>query len=105
VGDGTSGTDDYLMPDLQTVKQPWSVANNMSIYSGPKSGFDYFSAVCWFFGREAADGLNNTVPIGLSKFIIYSRYIVCIIRYPFVSSQKRLAWKIHSIFKLGWNAH
>ena len=63
VGKGTPGTDDFLMPDLQTVKQPWSVANSLSIAG--QGDFSHFSSVCWFFGREISEGLNNSVPIGL----------------------------------------
>jgi sialate O-acetylesterase len=60
VGQGTSA--DTPMPDLQTVKETWSVASNHSLFSGD---WGYFSAVCWFFGRGIADSLDNKVPIGL----------------------------------------
>jgi hypothetical protein len=54
------------LPDLQTILQPWSVAGKSSLYStGVGNSFSYFSSVCWFFGREIADGLDNQVPIGL----------------------------------------
>jgi len=51
--------------DLQTIEQNWSVANNVSIAGG--GGFGWFSAVCWFFGRQISDALSPTgdVPIGL----------------------------------------
>jgi len=57
------------LPDLQTVEQKWSVASNTSLYYAEGKvkypQFTYFSAVCWFFGQQVADGLNNQVPIGL----------------------------------------
>lgn len=51
--------------DLQTIEQNWTVANNVSIAGGGRFGF--FSAVCWFFGRQISDALSPTgdVPIGL----------------------------------------
>ena len=69
VGQGTSST--MPIDDLQTIEQPWSVANHTSIASGSgdyprdKDAFGYFSAVCWVFGREVFDALGGTVPIGL----------------------------------------
>ncbi|CAB9499160.1 Sialate O-acetylesterase [Seminavis robusta] len=57
------------LPDLQTVEQPWSVANNHSLYTNVfyvnGGGYSHFSAVCFFFGRQVADGLGNKIPIGL----------------------------------------
>jgi sialate O-acetylesterase len=50
------------LEDLQTVEQPWSVANRTTIVGN--GGFGYFSAVCWFFGRQIADA-NPGVPLGL----------------------------------------
>ncbi len=37
------------LQDLATIEQPWSVASNVSVSDG--SAFNYFSAVCWFFGK------------------------------------------------------
>ena len=51
------------LDDLQTVAQPWSVANSTSVAGG--GGFGHFSAVCWIFGREVFDALGGAVPIGL----------------------------------------
>ena len=36
------------LDDLQSVEQPWSVANATSIAGGGR--FGHFSAVCWIFG-------------------------------------------------------
>jgi sialate O-acetylesterase len=60
--DGTSS--DMPLPDLQTVQQGWSVANNHSLFLAGDD-FVYFSSICWFFGRGIADSLDNKVPIGL----------------------------------------
>lgn len=51
--------------DLQTIEQNWSVASNVSIAGNGR--FGWFSAVCWFFGRQISDSLSPTgdVPIGL----------------------------------------
>jgi sialate O-acetylesterase len=43
-----------------TIEQQWSVASPASVGNGQWS---FFSATCWFFGREMADKLR--VPIGL----------------------------------------
>jgi sialate O-acetylesterase len=61
VGQGTSS--DAPLQDLQTIQQEWSVANSTTVSNGVD--FGQFSAVCWFFGRTIADGLNNQVPLGL----------------------------------------
>ncbi len=37
------------LQDLATIEQPWSLASNVSVSDG--SAFNYFSAVCWFFGK------------------------------------------------------
>jgi sialate O-acetylesterase len=63
VGRGTRSN--VPLPDLQTVEQPWSIANVESLYQHPTSLFGLFSSVCWFFGREISDGLDNQIPIGL----------------------------------------
>ncbi|CAB9520745.1 Sialate O-acetylesterase [Seminavis robusta] len=66
VGQGTNSPNMEL-DDLQTVLQPWTVANQFSLYSqGDKYfAFGFFSSTCWFFGQQVADGLDNQVPIGL----------------------------------------
>lgn len=61
VGQKTSSPDEALM-DFQTVLQPWTVANQESVLSYSD---EYFSSVCWFFGKEISDALENQVPIGL----------------------------------------
>jgi hypothetical protein len=38
-------------------------ASSFTVSDGSK--FDYFSAVCWFFGKNVHDGLGGKVPIGL----------------------------------------
>lgn len=63
VGQNTSS--DFPLDDLQTIRQTWSVPNETSLNSTAPGMFTYFSSVCWFFGRNVADGLNNEVPIGL----------------------------------------
>ena len=64
VGQATSSPDKPL-GDLQTVEQPWQVANELSLMDTGMGAFGTFSSVCWFFGQTVADGLNNEVPIGL----------------------------------------
>jgi sialate O-acetylesterase len=66
VGQLTSSPGKELL-DLQTVEQQWTVANEQSLYSYGDQyfAFGYFSSVCWFFGKQVADGLDNQVPIGL----------------------------------------
>ena len=49
--------------DLQTVEQNWTHASAAAVDNGNK--FGYFSAVCWFFGKNLFDGLEGQVPIGL----------------------------------------
>lgn len=61
VGQGTSST--TPLTDLKTIEQTWSVASNVSVTAG--GGWGYFSAVCWFFGKQVSDGLSNQVPLGL----------------------------------------
>ena len=48
--------------DLKTIEQNWTAASGKAVVNGK---FDYFSAVCWFFGKNVYDKLNGTVPIGL----------------------------------------
>ena len=64
---GKTNTKKKELSDLQTVLQPWTVANQLSLYSqGDKYfAFGFFSSTCWFFGKQVADGLDNQVPIGL----------------------------------------
>jgi sialate O-acetylesterase len=49
--------------DLHTVEQNWTRAAANTVTDG--SAFNYFSAVCWFFGKNLYDGLGGSVPIGL----------------------------------------
>jgi len=66
VGHGTQSNTPLL--DLKTVWDPWQVASNETIWGHWSPGhtmFGTFSAVCWLFGRQVADGLDNEVPIGL----------------------------------------
>jgi len=58
VGQGT--TSKVPLPDLATILQSWSVANPKTV-GGPD--WQYFSALCWLFGRELYDKFR--VPIGL----------------------------------------
>jgi len=51
------------LSDLQTVEEPWVVASNKSVSNGAR--FGYFSAVCWFFGKNVYDSLKGKVPVGL----------------------------------------
>ena len=48
--------------DLKTIEQNWTAASGKAVVNGK---FDYFSAVCWFFGKNVYDKLGGTVPIGL----------------------------------------
>eukprot|EP01120_Amphizonella_sp_Union-15-10_P017193 TRINITY_DN947_c0_g1_i5.p1 TRINITY_DN947_c0_g1~~TRINITY_DN947_c0_g1_i5.p1 ORF type:complete len:494 (+),score=91.72 TRINITY_DN947_c0_g1_i5:100-1581(+) len=47
-------------PELGFIEQAWAVASPTSI-GGPD--WDYFSATCWFFGRDLFDAIH--VPLGL----------------------------------------
>eukprot|EP00440_Ansanella_granifera_P053408 gb/GFBE01057896.1/.p1 GENE.gb/GFBE01057896.1/~~gb/GFBE01057896.1/.p1 ORF type:complete len:540 (+),score=109.79 gb/GFBE01057896.1/:1-1620(+) len=51
------------LADLQTIEQNWTRASSTSV--GGPGGFNYFSAVCWFFGKGIYDGLGGKVPVGL----------------------------------------
>lgn len=51
VGQGTSST--TPLTDLKTVEQTWEVASNASVTAG--GGWGYFSAVCWFFGKQVSE--------------------------------------------------
>ncbi|KAL9974148.1 hypothetical protein ACROYT_G011152 [Oculina patagonica] len=53
----TSSTPLY---ELQKIMQPWSVASSKSVNGGV---FKYFSAVCWFYGKNLYDQFKR--PIGL----------------------------------------
>lgn len=48
------------LPDIAYAELPWSRASYESVYGGP---WAYFSAVCYFYGRELHKRLK--VPIGL----------------------------------------
>lgn len=61
------------LPDLQQIESTWSLPTEESMrQEGP---FGRFSAVCWFFGKEISDALNNKVPIGLlnNNWVRFSR--------------------------------
>jgi sialate O-acetylesterase len=62
VGQGTKSHNRPLS-DLATIEQNWTAASSSSVSDGSK--FNYFSAVCWFFGKNVFDGLGGKVPIGL----------------------------------------
>ena len=51
------------LQDLRTIEQNWVAASNTTVSDG--SPFNYFSAVCWFFGKNVHDSLGGKVPIGL----------------------------------------
>lgn len=58
------------LTDLQTIEQNWTAASNKTVMCHRTDGslcvpFDYFSAVCWFFGKNVYDKLGGSVPIGL----------------------------------------
>jgi sialate O-acetylesterase len=61
VGQGTKSS--APLQDLLTIEQNWAAASNTTVSDGSK--FNYFSAVCWFFGKNVYDGLGGKVPIGL----------------------------------------
>ncbi len=61
VGQGTSSK--TPLSDLATIEQPWAVATNKSVDNG--GAFDFFSSVCWFFGKGVHDGLGGATPVGL----------------------------------------
>ena len=46
--------------------QNWTVASRASIGGG---NWTYFSAVCWYFGRDLYDRLEKKVPIGLIRLV------------------------------------
>lgn len=60
-------------PDLGAIEQPWAVASPATVaganstegLSPMGSGFNFFSSVCWFYGKRIADGLGGKVPVGL----------------------------------------
>jgi sialate O-acetylesterase len=62
VGQKTTSYSQKLM-NLQTIEQKWIGASAKTVTDG--SPFNYFSAVCWFFGKGVYDGLGGKVPIGL----------------------------------------
>ena len=51
------------------IEQPWAVASSASVHDvrdlTDGSDFGAFSAVCWTYGRQLADELNHSVPLGL----------------------------------------
>ena len=55
-----------LFPELQALDLPWSLANKESI-GGNGKGWDYYSAVCWFYLRDtflANQAAGEVVPLG-----------------------------------------
>jgi sialate O-acetylesterase len=53
-------------PQLLAVDLPWSVANHSNI-GGNGKGWDYYSAVCWFYLRDTFllnQAAGETVPLG-----------------------------------------
>jgi hypothetical protein len=61
VGQGTSSK--TPLNDLATIEQVWAVATNKSVDNG--GAFDFFSSVCYFFGKGISDDLGKEVPLGL----------------------------------------
>eukprot|EP00118_Oscarella_pearsei_P024898 m.307063 g.307063 ORF g.307063 m.307063 type:complete len:497 (+) comp41859_c0_seq1:921-2411(+) len=59
VGQGTQSP--TPLSELGSIAQNWSLASNASIGHG---NWSYFSAACWFFGRDLYDA-NGDVPVGL----------------------------------------
>ena len=51
------------LTDLHTVQWRWSSTTPAAMDAGGR--FGQFSSVCWFFGKQVADGLGGDVPIGL----------------------------------------
>lgn len=58
VADKTGGTGVYL-------NSSWAVSSPAAFAPVSSQGFNWFSAVCYFFGRDVYTSLNGTVPIGL----------------------------------------
>ena len=57
LGQGTSSS--TPLSNLRMIEQNWTVASATSVSDG--SAFNYFSAVCWFFGKGAqADRCGGT---------------------------------------------
>ena len=42
--------------DLKTIEQNWTAASGKAVVNGK---FDYFSAVCWFFGKNVYDKVRK----------------------------------------------
>lgn len=58
------------LPELASIEQPWSVSSSASIGA---AAWSYFSAACWFFGRDLYD--RYKVPLGLisSNWVILKK--------------------------------
>jgi sialate O-acetylesterase len=57
---GQSTVSDKPLDEFATIEQLWSVASPDSVGGG---NWSYFSAACWFFGKNLYDNLQ--IPIGL----------------------------------------
>jgi sialate O-acetylesterase len=60
VGQGNSSQTPFT--DLGSVEQNWTAVTPKSV-GGPE--FGYFSAICYFFGRDVFNALGGSVPLGL----------------------------------------
>ena len=60
------------MSVFKTIIQPWSVASAQTV--GGKV-WDYFSATCWYFGRDYYDQMPVKAPIGLMSINWGGTYI------------------------------
>ncbi|XP_078609152.1 sialate O-acetylesterase-like isoform X3 [Branchiostoma floridae x Branchiostoma japonicum] len=61
---GLVGSDTPLS-NLDRVEQPWSVASAASVGGGM---WNYFSALCWFYGRDLYDTLQYPIGLVASSF-------------------------------------
>ena len=54
---------DSPLISLLKLELEWSISSNVTVGGGPEFTGNYFSAVCWFFGRDLYQTLNY--PLGL----------------------------------------